>query len=409
MGSYVNPFIAKQLKEYGKDGIQYCESSQLIKKYVQRKEVESASSAATYRGKLWRFAYFVYVTHDKKVPFDDFIGQIKKGKRNPYDVLAEFAAYLKDQNTKPNEIRQKVHRVYKFLRFCQVKVNREDFHDNVPLPKQEFPDFEGTEKAQIVEVLNNCEGLPRLKTAIMLFGAMGCRAIEGCAVRNSDVDFEKEQITFRKEYTKTKVERTRPMTKELKKQLQIWNKWKYRTHAWVHVDGRREVLTPQPKPDDLVLATWDYSHTPKPEGIYDSVYHEYRDLAQRIEMRKKNGRRVITFHRLRAFAKSTISDLGYGDYSEWFIGHAGSTYYRKTDKERMELFRKIEPYLTFMDVAQLEARGADVAAKLEAAEMRFQRLQEQNALMMRYMMEPDPAKKAEISRQLIAKGFVPGS
>ena len=51
----------------------------------------------------------------------------------------------------------------------------------------------------------------------------------------------------------------------------------------------------------------------------------------------------ITFHSFRQFVKSTISDLGYGDYSEWFIGHSGSTYYRKTDKEKAEIFAKIEP------------------------------------------------------------------
>jgi len=213
-----NPFKAKQLEEYGEEGIEYCESSVLIKKYVQRKEVESATSAATYKGKLWRFALFVY-THYDKVPFDSFMEQIREGKQDPYDVLADYASYLKkEKNTKPNEMRQKVHRVYKFLRFCKVKINREDFHENVSLPKQEFPDFEGLEKQQIVELLNSCEGLPRLKTAIILFGAMGCRAIEGCAVRNCDIDFDKQQITFRKEYTKTKVERTRPMTNELKKQ-----------------------------------------------------------------------------------------------------------------------------------------------------------------------------------------------
>ena len=37
-------------------------------------------------------------------------------------------------------------------------------------------------------------------------------------------------------------------------------------------------------------------------------------------------RRKITLHSFRRFVKTTISDLGYADYSEWFIGHAGSTY-----------------------------------------------------------------------------------
>ena len=75
-----NPFLAKQLQEYGADGIKYCSDSLLIKKYVQAKGVASENSAATYRGKLWRFAYFIYSQYDKK-PFDDFIKQVKtKGK-----------------------------------------------------------------------------------------------------------------------------------------------------------------------------------------------------------------------------------------------------------------------------------------------------------------------------------------
>jgi hypothetical protein len=53
---------------------------------------------------------------------------------------------------------------------------------------------------------------------------------------------------------------------------------------------------------------------------------------------------------MRRFIKSTISDLGYSDYSEWFIGHSGSTYWRKKDSEKAEIFKKIEPYLTFLNV-----------------------------------------------------------
>ena len=64
-------------------------------------------------------------------------------------------------------------------------------------------------------------------------------------------------------------------------------------------------------------------------------------------------RREITLHSFRRFCKSTISDLGYSDYSEWYIGHSGSTYWRKKDSEKEELFKKIEPYLTFLDIQQL--------------------------------------------------------
>ena len=76
-------------------------------------------------------------------------------------------------------------------------------------------------------------------------------------------------------------------------------------------------------------------------------------------------RRKITLHTFRRFVKTTISDLGYADYSEWFIGHSGSTYWRKKDNEKAEIFKKIEPYLTFLNIQQLNRQGADLETKIE--------------------------------------------
>ena len=108
-----------------------------------------------------------------------------------------------------------------------------------------------------------------------------------------------------------------------------------------------------------------------------------------------NGRRwQITLHSFRRFVKSTISDLGYGDYSEWFIGHSGSTYYRKNDKEKAEVFAKIEPYLTFLNIHQLERQGADIQSKVEELEELNQ------ALRNRDKMKDDAI--AHLSDQLLA-------
>jgi hypothetical protein len=46
------------------------------------------------------------------------------------------------------------------------------------------------------------------------------------------------------------------------------------------------------------------------------------------------NRRQITLHSFRRFVKTTISDLGYFDFSEYFIGRSGSTYWRKKDSEK---------------------------------------------------------------------------
>lgn len=77
------------------------------------------------------------------------------------------------------------------------------------------------------------------------------------------------------------------------------------------------------------------------------------------------NRRKITLHSMRRFVKTTISDLGYSDYSEWFIGHSGSTYWRKKDNEKAEIFKKIEPYLIFLNIPQLERQGANLQTKID--------------------------------------------
>jgi hypothetical protein len=94
------------------------------------------------------------------------------------------------------------------------------------------------------------------------------------------------------------------------------------------------------------------------------IYAEHEDGPNNTKYR----RRKITFHSFRRFVKSTISDLGYSDFSEWYIGHAGSTYYRKSEKEKAELFRKIESSLTFLDFLSLERKGADVQSKIDTLE-----------------------------------------
>ena len=90
-----------------------------------------------------------------------------------------------------------------------------------------------------------------------------------------------------------------------------------------------------------------------------------------------NGRRrQITFHSFRRFVKTTISDLGYADYSEYFIGHSGYTYWRKKDSEKAEIFCKIETYLTSLNVHQLERQGADIQTKVEELEQLNQSMRE---------------------------------
>lgn len=100
-----------------------------------------------------------------------------------------------------------------------------------------------------------------------------------------------------------------------------------------------------------------------------------RSFAKTLDLMGKGSRedgnerrRQITLHSFGRFVKTTISDLGYSDFSEWFIGHSGSTYWTKKDSEKAEIFRKVQPYLTFLNIPQLERQGADIQSKVEELE-----------------------------------------
>ena len=177
--------------------------------------------------------------------------------------------------------------------------------------------------------------------------------------------------------------------------MNAWLKYKYRTRRVCHhiKDDNEENInkktineyrTPSIKKTDLLFASYynNGNQAPDPCSLYINLSSSFAKTLDRMGKgeREDNNerRRQITFHSFRRFVKSTISDLGYSDYSEWFIGHAGSTYYRKKESEKIEIFRKIEPYLTFLNVYQLERQGADIQSKIEELEYLNQSLRERD-------------------------------
>jgi hypothetical protein len=154
--------------------------------------------------------------------------------------------------------------------------------------------------------------------------------------------------------------------------------YKYRTRRICYKDeqnGRKTIIeytTPEKRESELVFAVYQNTKSPVPISLYADLVKSFAKTLDRMNKgAREDGnerRRQITLHSFRRFVKSTISDLGYGDYSEWFIGHSGSTYWRKKDSEKGELFSKIEPYITFLNIHQLERQGADIQSKVEELE-----------------------------------------
>ena len=165
-------------------------------------------------------------------------------------------------------------------------------------------------------------------------------------------------------------------------------------------DGKivTEYRTPSKGGTDLLFAVYQTKRKPNPHGIYDDIAKSFAKTLDRMgKGAREDGnelRRQITLHSFRRFVKTTISDLGYADYSEYFIGHSGSTYWRKKDSEKAEIFRKIEPYLTFLNIHQLERQGADIQTKVEELEELNQ------SLRLRDKVKDDAI--AQLSDQLVS-------
>ena len=160
-------------------------------------------------------------------------------------------------------------------------------------------------------------------------------------------------------------------------QLKTWLNYKYRTRRICYKNTNTEKTiteyrTPVKDPNTLIFSVNQSRKKPNPENIYFDLSHKFGKTLDRMGKGAFEDdykrRRKITFHSFRRNVKGIISDLGYGDFSEYFIGHSGSTYYRKTQKEKEELFNKIEPSLTFLDLPSLERKGADFQSKIDTLE-----------------------------------------
>ncbi len=399
---------------YTKQSLKHYRQSQYIRKYLARKGTASASSASSYSTHLTAFAFFIFKRYDQQ-DVDEFLDSIKSGQYDPYDILAEFASFLRATRTGKialgaNHISTMVKTAKKMFRLSGIIVNNEDFREFVSLPRRVRRSKSPIEKSKIVTLLNSCKDI-QLATAIMFHAVFGPRPVEACAVRNMDLDMDSEvpSVIFRAEYTKTRVERRRYLTKELKKQIQIWNKYKYRKHRAMYKNGEIITVTPESKPTDLLLAPWhNEGEQPQPENLYSTLREKFAELVDTLEIgwESDNRRRKITFYSFRRFVKSVISDLGFADFSEYWIGHQGSVYYNKPEKERIALFHKIEPHLTYQNSEFVETQTTiAMQAQLEVKDVQMQQMQQQMALIMMYLTEQDPSKKIEISRQLIEKGY----
>jgi integrase len=373
-----------------------------LAKYIKNVQQANKRTAEQYEYRLFKFKkYLVTVSEEQQqqqqqnqelTVLDHVINELKianNNKINPYDLLSGFVAYLQEVEgiKNPNTIRYFVIAARNFLEYHDIEISPRKFRLKVRLPKPVVRHKEAISKEEIREILLKCSNI-KLKTYLMLLASTGMRATEALALRHKDFDFDEDNknnhrqafVRIRGEFTKTRTDRYVFLTREVVEQCKAWTDYKYRRRRITKVvdnttdnnDSGKAIsywVEPEPSPDDLFFAMPRKRKRSSFRGLYVHVNEDFAHTLDRIGFGNREdgnrGRREITFHSFRRFVKTTISDLGYQDFSEWFIGHAGSTYWRKKDSEKAELFRKIEPYLTFLDITGLESKGADMETRTE--------------------------------------------
>jgi integrase len=366
-------------------------SGMILDKYIRSIRAMNKATAYEYYFRLMTFQNFI--TNDYKSTVDDLIIRIKEGREDPYDILSNYIVYLQNScKISPSTLKARVITAKNFIEYYDVDISPRKFKLKVKIPKVIRKSKEALSKEDIIDILNACSDI-RLKTYVMLLAATGFRAVEALSIRIKDLHLETQpaRIFVRGEYTKTRTDRYVFLTEEAKAQLKQWFDYKYRSRRVCYKNNQTagktitEYRTPERDDNDLVFAVYQDRNNPVPKMIYYDLAKSFGKTLDRMgkgtrEEGNNGRRRQITLHSFRRFVKTTISDLGYSDYSEYFIGHSGSTYWQKKDSEKAELFNKIEPYLTFLNIHELERHGADIQSKIDELEELNQSLRQHDRM-----------------------------
>lgn len=333
------------------------------------------------------------------------IAESHGSKVDVYNLLSEYITYLHRKGSLSSiTLKGYVNSARNFLEYADVEISPRKLKFKVKMPRVIRQSKEALTKEDIINILHACPNL-KIKTYVLFLSATGCRATEAASIRLCDINFEASKIFIRGEFTKTKTDRHVFLTSEISNQLKAWLNYKYRLRKVSHYNEKKsltndnnlmnktftEIRTPVQNSEDLIFSS-SY-HNASINGLYITLVTAFEKTLDRMGgiyatyENSKKRRRKITLHSFRRYIKSTISDLGYADYSEYFIGHAGSTYYRKSEKEKYELFKKIEPYFTYLDFASLERKGSDIQTKMDSLEKENQTLKEKYEQDMKSMRE----------------------
>jgi integrase len=353
-----------------------------VKVFLESIGRNSPRTRKNYETGLVHLHNFLNLKYANGFSLETVLKELKDNHLDVYELIDSFIAYESTregmQRPTPQTIMAHLVGIKSYLAYYDVDIIPSRFKRKVKLPKEAKEDEEPLDVQDIRKILLACNNR-RLKTYILILASSGVRAIEGLSMRLRDCDFSVSptKIHVRKEYSKTRVARTVYISDEATSYLNEWLAWKYR-------DKGEDRKTKKRNPDDLVFSVYTTTNQANPAHLYIKMIREFQKTLSTAGLdERKEGmkRRRITFHNLRRFTKTVISNQAGQDFSEMILGHKKSVYYTLREQERREIYAsKCMRYLTFLDYSLLESTGRSIEAKLYEKEKEIQTLRQRDSM-----------------------------
>jgi integrase len=386
-----------------------------VQKFLSSKRRGAVNTAIGYKTSLAFFQQFLTNDYDD-LTLEAIIGLLISKKVDIYDLLDHFVSYLVSIKLSRSSIHQYLTGIRSYFVYYDVDIVNSKFKRRVTMPKTVQEEEQAIDQDDIRNILLKCNNR-RLKTYLLVLATSGVRAIEACAIRLRDLDFQHNptKLHVRGEYTKTKASRDIFISDEATRYLKDWIEYTFK----IDVDQTKAIDSPMA--EYLVFQVHKIAVSSiSPIAIYRKLLSQFHVVLKSagLGVRKESTkRRRITFHSFRRFVKTTISDSQAGsDYSEWFLGHRKNTYYVSKPAVRAEIYAtKIMKYLTYLDYSTLKATGKTMEAKISEMEREKQMLSQKYEQEMKAMQEQidniikivkDPHTRARMLIKPVKRGLV---
>ncbi len=247
-----------------------------------------------------------------------------------YNILQEWVNWNISRGLGPSTLRARFSFLRSFLYFLGVKTDSQDVKQLVKFPKKNKEERYPLQKEELRNLVLAQSRYPKRQALYLACSSSGMRIGEAISIRKKDLDFTQDRIMIRirPEYTKTREGRTTFLSNECAKRIETYLE---------KLDS-----------EDLV-----FSNSTKDSRITIEITAIQRAL-KRLGYTKKyssNNFLKITSHSFRAYFFTHAARKHGENYAHRIVGHGGYLlqYDRLTEKEKLEMYKELEPELVVFD------------------------------------------------------------